>query len=663
MTRSTIRALVLGLGLVGAALGCRPHVDVRWGPATAIPADDDRWPDAKAVIVLADTELIDISSHDTSYAEWRVHRIIRLRSPDALDLADLRITLGKNREIGDFKARSISPDGVVRSIDASALKSAAVKEDEEDVARVFVASIPGAEVGGVIEYTWSIESDYPLDWYSDDYRRLTAMPGLPIVQARMRITVNSIVRYSVRITNTRDKVRKVKDGSLRHLTWTSSDIGPPPDEKWAPTDDAWPRLLFKVKAYVFKSWRRSVSRTWGDILYWRARRLYGDPNTLYEDYEAPPLPDCPEGIMQTMCRVKAALAVAREEAAFDGLANSFFGQVEPLSRVLAEQAANQYEKVVLVGRLLRDAGLEVQYAFGVRPATGRVNPDYPDVWPLNHMLLYLPDQPGLAGPMWLDPGCEHCAPGELSDYSEGAQMFLIEYADAMLDRPEVKAKRVVARGKAATPDRVHNHLAVQLDADGAATVTLEETYEGMRAAWFAREIRRWSEDEAEKAPEDRLARIDRRARLLEAPAPTCDRAAGRCTRTLRFIVPGYATVDGDDLVVPLTLMHGSGRYSVPKRARRTREMVLPTNDAFHETLELTLPDGYTFAEGPKNFTAESDAFVTRLTLTAEPGRVQVDAVDSRRRGRYAPEGYGPRRAALSRSYDARQARIRLRRVR
>lgn len=649
--------LIAALALL-AATGCRPRVEVAWAPAHAVAPDDDRWPDAKAVVLLDDTHLIDVVSHDTSYAEWRFHRIIRLRSRDALELADLRIELWSDQEIGDFLARSIAPDGTVKAIDAGALSDAPVTEGGEEKARVVVASIPGAQVGGVIEYSYSIRADYPLHAWQTDYAKLTNLRGLPIVRARMRITVNSIIKYAARIYNTRQPIEVIEDGNLRHLVWQAEDIAPPPDEEWAPSDDAWPRLVFKVKAFLFKSWRRDITTTWGDVLRTWTRRLYGEPDRLYAGYDPPPLPAC-DGDGRVDCLARAALAVARERAPFDALAGGF-GGTDPLRKVLERGTADHFEKAVLVGRLLRDAGLEVDYAFGVRRHTRELDLDYPHQHPINHLILRLPKQAGLDAPVWLDPACEHCAPGELSDWSLGASVFLMGYEAKALDSDTVTGEHTLASGRPARANRVHNAFTMTLEPDGTAAVTLVETYEGLRAVWYARDLRRQSADARRKAAEARVADLDRRAVLDEAPDPTCDRAAGECTRRLVFRIPAYAIADGDELLVPLSLLHGSGRFSVPGE-KRTRDMVLPTSESFEETLALTPPAGFAFVDGPTPFEARSDAFETRFEIEAgDTVRVRREA--RRRAGRFPPAAHGARVEALRQALRTRETRLRLRRA-
>lgn len=645
---ATLTALVL-------FSGCRPGAEVKLSPLTAIAADDGKWPEAKAVIDKDDTHLIVIASHDTSYSEWRYHRIIRLRSPDALKLADLRIELSKNREITDFMARSIAADGTVRTIDDGDLKSAPVEAEDDTVAEVFVASIPNAEVGGVIEYTYSVKADFPLHGWLTHYRDLTDLKGLPIRKARMKVTLNKFVRYSVQVARTTSKIRKEKDGVVRHLIWEAQDIGPPPKEKWAPIDDGWPRFLFKVKAFATKTWRRDITRSWDAVLGWRVRTLHGKPERLYEKYEAIEQLECPAG--DVMCRVEGALTIARERVAFDGLVSSF-RKVRPLHEMLAAGTANQYEKAAFVGKLLRDGGVEVRYAFGVRPATRKLDIDYPYAADINHMLLFLPQQEGLDKPLWLDAACEFCAPGELSDYSRGAQMLLTDY-DA--DEDEVTAKVTRAGGEAPLADRVRETYTVTLSPSGDAEIRLDEVHEGTRAMWFARTLRKQDDEERQKSAESAAAAIDARAELLDAPKPTCDAAAGRCTRVVTVSVPGLAVVDGAELVLPLKLLDDDGIFEVPKK-KRTRRVKLSTTRIFEEALVVTLPAGFEVAAAPQAFEASSDAFDTALTVEQGPGELSLLRRAAWRQGWYPAQPHAPRVEALGKAAAVRDAPIRLRRI-
>ncbi len=657
MIRPARRALAALAALAALVLfsGCRPSVEIKLAPLTAIPADDGKWPEAKAVIEKDDTHLIVISSHDTSYSEWRIHRVIRLRSADVLDLADLRIELSKSHEISDFKARSIAADGTVRTIDESALKSAPVEAEDDTVAEVFVASIPGAEVGGVIEYTYAVEAEYARRSWLTNYRGLTGTWGLPIRKARMKVTVNKFVRYSVQVTRTASKIRKEKDGLVRHIVWEAEDIGPARKEKWAPPDDGWPRFLFKVQAFATKTWRLDVTRSWDAVLRWRVRTLHGKPERLYEKYEPVEQPECAAG--DVMCRIAGALDIARQRVAFDGLV-SRFGRVRPLHEMLAAGTANQYEKAVFVGKLLRDAGVEVRYAFGVRPATQTLDVDYPYAADLNHMLLYVPKQQGLDKPLWLDAACEYCTPGQLSDYSRGARMLLTDY-DA--DDDKVSAKVTRAGGEAPLADRARDTYTVTLSPTGDAEIRYEELHEGNRALWFARTLRKQDDEARRKAAESVAAAIDARAELVDAPTPTCDAAAGRCTRVVTVSVPGLAVIDGDEVVLPLKLLADDGIFEAPKK-KRTRRLKLTTTRIFEEALVLKLPDGFSVAGAPTPFTASSDAFETALTVEQTPDGLNLLRRAAWRQGMYPAQPHDPRVDALRKAAAVRDTPIRLRRI-
>lgn len=151
----------------------------------------------------------------------------------------------------------------------------------------------------------------------------------------------------------------------------------------------------------------------------------------------------------------------------------------------------------------------------------QIDPDFPAAARFNHLLVYVPVQPKLERPLWLDPSCEHCRVGVLPEPERGA--------DALAFRAQVDAEGNLQR-RAVQESTGSVAVAQRLEARKSPSAKRREVVE-------AAVLRTWP-----------IARIEE-LRPIE-----CDRAAGSCREELSLSVPAYAISEGDRLLVPLTML-------------------------------------------------------------------------------------------------------------
>lgn len=644
-----MKAYALLLTATALTVGCHPHIEPPepLPASSAWPEDTGLWPDAPAIVLLDELEVLDVMRDDVGYAEVRERRVLRIRNRDGLDEANIQLVLRPKLDLVSFRARSIAPDGTERTIDKTALAAAEASVGGDEVGQIMTAAVPGAKVGSIIEYETLFASERP-------YRRFEFEFGsnLPVLEARARFVMSDLIRYAIKVYNSPNPatIRRGDDG-LRVIEWSQRNLDGAPDEAHRPVDDHRPWIDFRVRQWIFKASRQDLEYDWGTTLEGRVTTLEDDDAAYYEDYEPLTLPTCPAtGPDRVGCIVDGAMAVTRDKAPLYRFRS--WGANRPLDEMLKAGEASAFEKGVLMSRLLRDAGLEVEHAFLSRNISAPIDHANPSARRLDHLVLRLPPQDGLDAPLWIDPSCEHCARGELPDYSRGLQTII--YDDEADEGEETRVE--VARGEAPGADMVRETYRVTLAPDGVTKIVNEATRSGLPAAETARRGGGFNASEQRKAALNRAARIDLRARLVGFDPITCDRAEAECTRKVEVEVPGLAVTTNDRILLPLDLMGGAQPFRLP-REKRTRPMVFDTSRSIVERVEVPVPEGYVFAGGPTTHRTGSDAFSSTLDLTCADNTVTLTLRTTRNRGIYHPSGHDRRRAALQPSHTARESHL------
>lgn len=644
-----MRAYALFLTTAALTIGCHPRLQTPEPlPASAAwPEDTGLWPDAPAVVLLDELEVLDVMRDDVGYAEVRERRVLRIRNRNGLDEANIEFALRPKSELVSFRARSIAPDGTERTIDKSALAAAEASVGGEGIGQLMTAAVPGAKVGSIIEYETLFASEHPYSRFQVTYR-----DDLPILEARARFIISDLIRYGIRVYNSpnRATIRRGEDG-LRVIEWSQRELGASPDEADTPLDSHRPWLDFRVRQWIFKATRQDLEYSWGTTLEGRVTAIEDDDSAYYEDYEPLALPTCPAaGPERVGCIVDGAIAVTRDKAPLYSFRG--WGSIRPLDKMLRAGTASAFEKAVLMSRLLRDAGLEVEHAFLARDLDWPIDHKNPSTQRLNHLVLRLPVQPGLAAPLWIDPSCEHCARGEFPDYSRGLQSIIY---DGEADEGE-ETRVEVTRGKASGDNVIEERYRVTLVPGGTTRIVNQQIERGLPAAYTARHGGGYNAREQREAALTRAADIDLRARLTRFEPITCDRAKGECNRTVEVEVPELAVTTDDRILLPLDLMGGEQPFRLPL-SKRTRPMVLNSSRTIVERVEVPVPEGYVFAGGPKAHRTGSDAYSSALEVKCADGTVAVTLRTTRNRGLYQPSGHERRRAALLPSHTAREGHL------
>ncbi len=117
-------------------------------------------------------------------------------------------------------------------------------------------------------------------------------------------------------------------------------------------------------------------------------------------------------------RLEHAVAWMQAQTSFSGFHTSL-ANARPLETVIADGAANNFEKALLLERLLSDNGVKAQLAFVGRNRGLFFDPEFPLSERFDHMLVWVLPQGDIHESLFVDPSCEACGVGQIPDWSGG----------------------------------------------------------------------------------------------------------------------------------------------------------------------------------------------------------------------------------------------------
>jgi hypothetical protein len=648
--RASFRTIALFALL--AAAGCVPRLG--WQNWSALPerVDPALHPGAAAAMLDVDVEwLLYLAPTGVPFAQHRRHEVVQILGEPGLRYADVRIPLYNNGRLKLVRARAIGPDGAVQEVAAESLlgdEAGASAERDFDTVRFKSFRFPDVRVGSVLEYVYVVETP---DWVPTRIVERPA-PGVPVRRYHAEVRVSEGIRYAMQLYNQPGaKIDVRHDGDMVSLVVDAHDLPWAPEERdqppWLLAEPFW---MYRTQQYHTGAGDHHVALDWPHAMTPVGRGLYVDNGRLL-DGAALERPGA--GCTDKRCVLERAIAQARERAELTGFDDGW--NPRPVREVVESGTATGDEKAIYLWALLDKAELHPRYAYVNRRLGELVDKAFPSPALLDHLLLYLPAQDGLPA-TWIDPACESCAPGELPERLSDGQAVVFWAEKDALGAPDYRAEVTNIEPAAHSAPRVARRgYDVTLAPTGDAEVAVTDELTGA-AARDERTRRRgldadgWRRD-AEEFVKQRAAT----GHLVESGAMEFDRAAGRGRRALRFTAAGFATLDGDRLRAPLSLLLSS--YDDAYLATdRTRPIYHEDPELIDERVTLHVPAGWEVAELPAHQSATSPAADYELDVRSEGGVVTARRTLSTRLGRFPTAQYPAIRSAV-RAYSAAREQV------
>jgi hypothetical protein len=635
-------------------LGCAGGRDVavQWVYPDLIHPSPASFPDAPAVTLYRSDQVMLLLSTQPggNYAEETQHEVIEVRTEAGKNAADVRVIVQGKPERLTLHARRVDPDGSVTEVPQEQILEQTGTHQGDTLLTARVFRIPGVKVGSVLESVVTVVSRA-----IPSYRATVVSEARPIARYEADLSCQRGVDYGLKTYHLDDaSAPDEKDvGRLHHIRFKAINVPAQVDEPAAPPakfDQPW--WAFSIRAVMLGTKRVEISGTWPAAMKLWADRVY-EPRTLSERLGL----EVPEGPCKTpACRVKAAWDLVREHTDYRGAGSMEAARSWP--KVLEGRSATGFERALLLRELLEKAGLQAQAAGAVDAWSGTYDEEVPTSVYWNHLLVWLPPQPGIDGGMWLDPSCEYCAAGELPDPVRGARAIAFSRRPNLTDNGEAAVHST--SGEPAPEDRIATAYDVTLDATGKAEVSVNRVLRGPAAAGLRKAAESSDDTPLKKRAEDFVSsRAPTGALSTSATAP-CSKSDPECKESLSFSVPGYATLDGKQLLVPLTVLDPAPSKRFVATGRQ-RAVVSSRHLTEEEIVHLHFPAGYRLTHAPDGLEQSAHGYSQVLSIDPEPGGLRIRRSLVQPLGGVVAAEYPRIRGVVNGYAEARQAVITLER--
>jgi hypothetical protein len=311
----------------------------------------------------------------------------------------------------------------------------------------------------------------------------------------------------------------------------------------------------------------------------------------------------------TRCLIDRALERVRSKEL-----NDFVHEMEVREPAEMEQGItlNNVEKTLWLWSLLRSVDVPARLAVLARSPAFPITKTFPAPAWFDHAVVVVPGQGG-GPPMFLDPSCEACAPGQLPEWDRGAEALVITSRG---NHWQIDTAWMPVTG-APLPANEHR---TNYDADtGDVELTVEDTFVGEAAMLTRLMTRELTDVEATHGWEHFAQARSGSARLLSSTPWNCDRAKATCVRKAKIAFPGFAQRDGDRLLMPLRLLHSRLEEEIPPEtdaAARKSDVEIGHELRSVETLRVRAPAGFALTAPPPGLERKSDVGAVKMSARA-----------------------------------------------
>ncbi len=599
-----------------------------WRPVAALPHGHRATVRGGAILLENEGSITaDWDLHLTPTYVQTTHQLVEVLDASGMSYAAQRLALLPSDRLLELRARTISADGHVYELAADDVHEENARAGTA-TARSYTFHFPNVAPGA------RLESWVSVDHSGQGKNALWELRG-PIASAvptqffRLEfILPNDLVSDTKTYNGAPPFVRQVFRSQTR-LLLEMRDVPAHTDEWLAPPladDEPW-------WAYRTRRFNDSTpgEDTWSEATQQLEHFVYS-PLTL-----AGPVPEIDRSLTVAR-RIDGALSALRASTNFSGFAGSLASS--GVKAALARRSANNIDKAIILYATLTKAGVDAALALCQRGRRGVVDLTFPRFDGFDHLLVWVPEQPGLQAPLFIDPSCEACAAGELPPWSWYRTAIVLGHAaDAPVGLPPGVSFELTAGKQTATSGR-QKITRASVDARGVLTTHVTMALFGAPA--IVEEI--LSRKIKDESHADELLYLPGEWRTSSSEV-SCDRATARCDINGEATSAGYAPPASEHWHVPLDFL--SLPIDVHSLAERTRDVVIAEPEIYEESLFLSVPPGFWLSTLPSDRSETSSAFSAKVEFRREGTGVWIHRSLAFNPGRYAVDTLAGAARALS----------------
>ncbi|MCK5074786.1 MAG: DUF3857 domain-containing protein [Calditrichia bacterium] len=567
--------LMLGLFFISA------FAEEKWGKVSKEILQQETFsedPEAEAIILFDIGEMNIVLIDNMFWLEKKIHKRIKVITEDGKKHATVRIPFYYEDKIRGLEAQVFLPNG--KKIK---MKGKEVHEEESGKTRTKVFAIPGVEVGSVIEYKYTLKSDYLTNLEAWDFQ-----DRIYTKLSRLTVYLPSGFSYNVFTTNV-DGVEpdpvyeKIKDIQTRKwlgkYTWEFVELPAIKDEPYMKNwKDYKTSIHFQLISYKDQYQYYKFIKEWKDLAekagegFNKYIKITGDIKKLTKNLIGTEFSGEKE-------QAEILYKYVRDSIKTDGR----YRILKKVNKILKERNASAGAKNILLISLLRYAGFNANPVLISTRTNGKVYSQSPKLDQFNHIIVkvqvgkfsYCIDASDEYVPFGTLPANDLVNTGfEVKD-KIGDFVKLISRKKTNIDRCEIKAK---------------------LTEDGELICETEITKLGYIGT---SEKRRLEKKEASELWEERLKDTYADVVFDSVKVEGLEEDGTKVKTKLYYTIPDYAQVVGDNMYLPIPFLNKS-ESNIFKREKRSFPVDYDYPFTEIDKVEIELPGNISVIEAPPN---------------------------------------------------------------
>lgn len=540
------------------------------------------------------------------------HVRIKVLTEQGKEEANVRIPYWHENKIGGLKGHTITPQG-------KKIKLKETFDEREENWRYKVFTLPGVEVGSVLEYKYELVSEnlhYLQPWYfqHSEFTRLSQLSIVILPGFAYNVFFENI--YEI---NKDEEVFLEPGRKLTRHIYRVENLPPIKKEPYMSTPyDYMAALHFQLISYKSQYRYYKWIDTWEELAK-KIRESYDPflkPNKQIQEIVTTAIPQC-DSKLDT---AKFLYDYVRENIESSSRGRRWIEKAT--DNLLKDKKGTGAEKNILLVNLLRAAGLEAYPLLISTRSNGKIIPQHPTLVQFNYVLAYLRigDRPYV-----LDTHKKNCPFTLLPTYNLVQLGFLIDDREGkLIDLPTPRSVNMI-----------YSETDAALHEDGSLTATSRirfDDYEG----YFARnEINDSVEEDFVK--ETLKSRFDE-VEIDSFTITATDRIDEPLHVEVSYRVGNFAQVAGDMIYAGLPTLHL--RKSNPfKSEHRYFPVEFLYQNATTDAVTLTIPAGYTVDETPDNTSRSYNDTEFAIQCRMEDDNVRIQRRYLRRKTTYSVGEY------------------------